>query len=156
MCVLFAKLRTETKENRIKDTMLCQLKAVLKQQPASYFIRVWYQVFEEPHSTFCRPSHFVEKEEEPLAAEGNDSTSKEGLPTLDSNGLLAEPGTEKSYKLCCKQAGLKAGTGVGRSNNDRQFVFINQRPVDIPKLTRTMNSVWRLHEMKHKPAYILT
>ena len=49
----------------------------------------------------------------------------------------------------------KAGTGVGRSNNDRQFVFINQRPVDIPKITRTMNNVWRLYEMKHKPAYIL-
>ena len=49
----------------------------------------------------------------------------------------------------------KAGTGVGRSNNDRQFVFINQRPVDIPKVTRVMNTTWRLYEMKHKPAYIL-
>ena len=49
----------------------------------------------------------------------------------------------------------KAGTGVGRSNNDRQFCFINNRPVDIPKVTRLMNEVWRLFEMKHKPAYIL-
>ena len=103
-------------------------------------------------------SHFVEKEEEPLAAEGNDSTSKEGLPTLDSNGLLGRSLEQKNpTSFVAKITGWisKAGTGVGRSNNDRQFVFINQRPVDIPKLTRTMNSVWRLYEMKHKPAYIL-
>jgi hypothetical protein len=35
----------------------------------------------------------------------------------------------------------KAGAGVGRSDNDRQFLFCNGRPVDLPKLTRTMNEV---------------
>lgn len=48
-----------------------------------------------------------------------------------------------------------AGTGVGRSNNDKQFLFINGRPVDVPKVARTLNEAWRAFEMRHKPAYIL-
>lgn len=36
---------------------------------------------------------------------------------------------------------------MGRSDNDRQFFFLNQRPVDLPKLTRVVNEVggwvWR-------------
>ena len=36
----------------------------------------------------------------------------------------------------------RAGTGVGRSDNDRQFLFCNGRPVDLPKITRTMNEVF--------------
>lgn len=35
----------------------------------------------------------------------------------------------------------KVGAGVGRSDNDRQFFFLNQRPVDLPKLTRVVNEV---------------
>ena len=46
----------------------------------------------------------------------------------------------------------KAGAGVGRSSNDRQFWFVNGRPVDVPKLVRVVNEVWRAYEMKHKPA----
>ncbi|CAM9199995.1 unnamed protein product, partial [Ectocarpus fasciculatus] len=49
----------------------------------------------------------------------------------------------------------KAGVGVGRSDNDRQFMFCNGRPVDLPKLTRTMNEIWRKYEMKQKPAFVL-
>jgi hypothetical protein len=30
---------------------------------------------------------------------------------------------------------------VGRSDNDRQFFFLNSRPVDLPKLTRVVNEV---------------
>lgn len=29
----------------------------------------------------------------------------------------------------------KAGHGVGRANNDRQFFFVNGRPVDVPKVS---------------------
>lgn len=49
----------------------------------------------------------------------------------------------------------KAGTGVGRSNNDKQFMYINSRPVDVPKVNKAINEVWRQYEMGHKPAYIL-
>ena len=47
------------------------------------------------------------------------------------------------------------GGGIGRNDNDRQFMFINQRPVDLSKVTRTMNETWRQFEMKNKPAFFL-
>ena len=49
----------------------------------------------------------------------------------------------------------KVGAGVGRNDNDRQFLFCNGRPVDLPKVTKSLNEVWRRYEMKHKPAFIL-
>ena len=76
----------------------------------------------------------------------------------------------------------KPGIGVGRSDNDRQFIFCNGRPVDLPKFSRLINEVciyiilyinvyckfvmfiidlfvlsqvWRQYEMKQKPAFIL-
>jgi DNA mismatch repair ATPase MutL len=33
--------------------------------------------------------------------------------------------------------------GVGRSDSDRQYVFVNSRPVDIPRINRVMNEMWR-------------
>ena len=45
--------------------------------------------------------------------------------------------------------------GVGRAEGDRQFFFVNGRPVDLPKLTRAANDAWRRLELKHKPALIL-
>jgi len=36
---------------------------------------------------------------------------------------------------------LQAGEGVGRSDNDRQFIFLNSRPVDLPRVTRVLNEV---------------
>jgi DNA mismatch repair protein PMS2 len=44
----------------------------------------------------------------------------------------------------------KSGVGVGRQDSDRQFIYINGRPVDIAKLVRLINSTWRQFEMKVK------
>ncbi|KAG5176090.1 hypothetical protein JKP88DRAFT_259047 [Tribonema minus] len=49
----------------------------------------------------------------------------------------------------------KAGEGVGRSDTERQFTFLNGRPVELPKVTRVLNEVWRQYEMKNKPAAIV-
>ena len=35
----------------------------------------------------------------------------------------------------------KVGTGVGRSDNDRQFLYCNGRPVDMPKVVKAINEV---------------
>ena len=35
----------------------------------------------------------------------------------------------------------RVGVGVGRADNDRQFVFCNGRPVDLPKFTKVLNEV---------------
>lgn len=49
----------------------------------------------------------------------------------------------------------KVGEGVGRSDNERQFLYLNGRPVDNARFNRAMNEVWRRYEMKHKPAFVL-
>ncbi|RHY74960.1 hypothetical protein DYB30_004486 [Aphanomyces astaci] len=46
----------------------------------------------------------------------------------------------------------KVGAGVGRSDNDRQFFYVNGRPVD---LLNAVNEIWRQYEMKQKPACVL-
>ncbi|KAJ8611139.1 hypothetical protein CTAYLR_003549 [Chrysophaeum taylorii] len=52
-------------------------------------------------------------------------------------------------------ASRATGDGVGRAEGDRQFFFVNGRPIDAPKLARAANDVWRHFEMKHKPAIFL-
>ena len=37
----------------------------------------------------------------------------------------------------------RVGEGVGRNDNDRQFVFCNNRPVDVPKVSKVINEVRR-------------
>ena len=49
----------------------------------------------------------------------------------------------------------KVGEGVGRNDNDRQFIFVNNRPVDLAKVTKVLNECWRRYEMKQKPAFVL-
>jgi len=36
----------------------------------------------------------------------------------------------------------KVGLGVGRSDNERQFLFLNKRPIDFGKATKAINEVW--------------
>jgi hypothetical protein len=38
-----------------------------------------------------------------------------------------------AFVCACVRSCARAGTGVARANNDKQFLFLNGRPVDIPK-----------------------
>ena len=49
----------------------------------------------------------------------------------------------------------KAGIGVGRSDNDRQFIYVNNRPVELLRFIKSLNEVWRRYELKNKPAFII-
>ena len=49
-----------------------------------------------------------------------------------------------------------AGVGVGRSDNDRQFVFCNGRPVDMPKLTKLLNEVSIHHTLLYFTMSLIT
>jgi DNA mismatch repair protein MutL len=49
----------------------------------------------------------------------------------------------------------RAGEGVGRSDSDRQFTFVNGRPVDLSRALKALNEVWRHYEMKAKPSAVL-
>ena len=49
----------------------------------------------------------------------------------------------------------KVGLGLGRSDNERQFLFLNGRPVDLPKIARCISETWRQFEVKQKPTYVI-
>jgi DNA mismatch repair protein PMS2 len=67
------------------------------------------------------------------------------IPTVEfsSNDGLDEDIESITIGTTASVVGLvsKAGIGVGRSDNDRQFIFCNGRPVDLPRVSKAMNEV---------------
>ncbi|KAG0480521.1 hypothetical protein HPP92_011379 [Vanilla planifolia] len=49
----------------------------------------------------------------------------------------------------------KPGYGSGRNMGDRQFFYINNRPVDMPKVSKLSNEVYKLSNSKQYPIAIL-
>ncbi|KAK6040878.1 DNA mismatch repair protein [Cooperia oncophora] len=45
--------------------------------------------------------------------------------------------------------------GFGRSATDRQFVYVNQRPVDYPKVCRVVNEVYQQYNRSQYPTLVL-
>eukprot|EP00041_Stephanoeca_diplocostata_P037549 m.1424371 g.1424371 ORF g.1424371 m.1424371 type:complete len:916 (+) comp25061_c0_seq19:134-2881(+) len=45
--------------------------------------------------------------------------------------------------------------GGGRSSNDRQFLSINQRPCDMPKVARAIAEVFHVYDRSKSPVYVL-
>ncbi|XP_050366193.1 DNA mismatch repair protein PMS1 isoform X2 [Argentina anserina] len=57
----------------------------------------------------------------------------------------------------CKVDGFlsKSGQGSGRNMGDRQFFFVNGRPVDMPKVTKLVNELYRGANSQQHPIAIL-
>ncbi|XP_040364784.1 DNA mismatch repair protein PMS1 isoform X3 [Rosa chinensis] len=57
----------------------------------------------------------------------------------------------------CKVDGFlsKSGQGSGRNMGDRQFFFVNGRPVDMPKITKLVNELYRGANSQQHPIAIL-
>lgn len=57
----------------------------------------------------------------------------------------------------CKVDGFlsKSGQGGGRNMGDRQFFFVNGRPVDMPKVTKLVNELYRGANSQQHPIAIL-
>ncbi|KAK1315829.1 DNA mismatch repair protein PMS1 [Acorus calamus] len=49
----------------------------------------------------------------------------------------------------------KPGFGCGRNMGDRQFFYINGRPVDMPKVSKLVNEVYRTSNSKQYPIVIM-
>lgn len=58
---------------------------------------------------------------------------------------------------CCKVDGFlsKSGQGCGRNMGDRQFFFVNGRPVDMPKVTKLVNELYRGANSQQHPIAIM-
>ncbi|CAH9079164.1 unnamed protein product [Cuscuta europaea] len=49
----------------------------------------------------------------------------------------------------------KGGNGSGRNSGDRQFFFVNGRPVDMPKVSKLVNEMYRAANSKQFPIAIM-
>ncbi|KAK3288153.1 MutL mismatch-repair protein pms1, partial [Cymbomonas tetramitiformis] len=59
--------------------------------------------------------------------------------------------------LGCHVSGYlsKATAGCGRASGDRQFFFLNGRPVDLPKVGKLMNEIYRSFNMSQFPMVVI-
>lgn len=57
----------------------------------------------------------------------------------------------------CKVEGFlsKPGHGSGRTGGDRQFFYVNSRPVDMPKVTKLINELYRSSNSRQYPIAIM-
>ncbi|CAM6050570.1 unnamed protein product [Sphagnum compactum] len=49
----------------------------------------------------------------------------------------------------------KPGAGCGRASGDRQFFYVNGRPVDLPKISRLLNELYRSFNSSQCPMAVL-
>ncbi|KAL9656509.1 hypothetical protein ABK040_005272 [Willaertia magna] len=49
----------------------------------------------------------------------------------------------------------KVDKGFGRSSSDRQFLYVNKRPVDLNKICKSINEIYREHNIHQYPVFIL-
>eukprot|EP01033_Poteriospumella_lacustris_P000696 gene696-492_t len=87
----------------------------------------------------------------------NNGGGSDGIAVTQDEVPLSPPPVAPSRQRIGEVTGFisKIGLGIGRSDNDRQFIFCNSRPVDLPRVVKALNEVWRKYEMKQKPAFIV-
>lgn len=82
----------------------------------------------------------------PIAAAGSpsvDPTSVSSSPVIHAAANSAREPTRPSDPSIRIQGFIsRAGLGVGRSDQDRQYIYCNGRPVDLPKYHKALNEVW--------------
>ncbi|GLJ47147.1 hypothetical protein SUGI_0995380 [Cryptomeria japonica] len=49
----------------------------------------------------------------------------------------------------------KPGSGSGRASGDRQFFYVNGRPVDMPKVTKLLNELYKSYNSQQYPMAVL-
>jgi DNA mismatch repair protein PMS2 len=76
----------------------------------------------------------IEEDESQIDIEGIENNAAENKEMLD---ISSKNDNDDDSKYCTITGYVsKAGSGVGRSDNDRQFLYCNGRPVDIPKFSK--------------------
>lgn len=77
---------------------------------------------------------------------GNEEASDSATTEVEGDGVIPSAREAHGGSTQAKEDGAtserkvwgmvsKAGEGVGRADNDRQFIYVNGRPVDLPKVT---------------------
>ncbi|KAI9205479.1 mismatch repair endonuclease PMS2 [Polychytrium aggregatum] len=69
---------------------------------------------------------------------------------LDTGASAGDPDEPQVYGYISKPIAR-----CGRNTNDRQYFFINKRPCDLPKVSKTINEVYRSFNMQQFPMVVM-
>lgn len=92
-----------------------------------------------------------------LKTQGNDSLKDNIITVLGMNTFNCLEPMSLCISESCKVDGFlsKPGLGNGRNLGDRQYFFVNGRPVDMPKVGKLVNELYRSANSKQYPIAIL-
>ncbi|KAK7270208.1 hypothetical protein RIF29_23191 [Crotalaria pallida] len=92
-----------------------------------------------------------------LKTQGSASLKDNIITVLGINTFRCLEPVTLSLSDSCKVDGFlsKSGQGNGRSLGDRQYFFVNGRPVDMPKVSKVVNEIYKGANSKQYPIAIL-
>jgi len=92
-----------------------------------------------------------------LKTQGSGSLKDTIITVLGMNTFNCLEPVTLSVSDSCKVEGFlsKSGQGNGRNLGDRQYFFVNGRPVDMPKVSKLVNELYKSANSKQYPVAIL-
>jgi DNA mismatch repair ATPase MutL len=99
-----------------------------------------------------RPSTIPEPKAE-LEPNGSQCLSQ-NTSEHSSQPELSQLGREPAYTITVRGLVSRPSPFCGRSDTDRQFLYINGKPIDVPRLFKAINAVYRDFN-KQYPVYVL-
>ncbi|KAL2323640.1 hypothetical protein Fmac_028019 [Flemingia macrophylla] len=92
-----------------------------------------------------------------LKTQGSGSLKDNVITVLGMNTFNCLEPVALSISDSCKVEGFlsKSGQGNGRNLGDRQYFFVNGRPVDMPKVSKLVNELYKGANSKQYPIAIL-
>lgn len=92
-----------------------------------------------------------------LKTQGSDSLKDNIITVLGVNTFNCLEPVTLSISESCKVDGFlsKSGQGNGRNLGDRQYFFVNGRPVDMPKVGKLVNELYKSANSKQYPIAIM-
>ena len=91
---------------------------------------------------------------------GPEATVRENIVTVFGAKMMAcmrEVDFELGSSTGCRVVGFvsKVDPGCGRAGTDRQFFYVNGRPVDLPKMSKALNETYRSFNPNQVPMAVL-
>nr|KYP74209.1 Mismatch repair endonuclease PMS2 [Cajanus cajan] len=92
-----------------------------------------------------------------LKTQGSGSLKDNVITVLGMNTFSCLEPVTLSISDSCKVEGFlsKSGQGNGRNLGDRQYFFVNGRPVDMPKVSKLVNELYKSANSKQYPIAVL-
>lgn len=92
-----------------------------------------------------------------LKTPGSSSLKDNVITVLGLNTLACLEPVNLCISDSCKVEGFlsKSGHGSGRNLGDRQFFYVNGRPVDMPKVTKLINELYKSANSRQYPIAIM-